>query len=283
MLLYEWFDECLCIRIENRWCHSALHGEQKAKRFVQLRDDLWSEVAQIAKRAALEITKLSHQGGLVRHKSDKSPVTEADNAAHELIVAALTALTPTVTIISEESELHPPLTPYWWCVDPLDGTRSFVRGSGEYTVNIALMKYDAPMLGVIACPLDEAIYAGVVGRGLWRQLRGQDWYEISGAKRTKAARAIISSATSGAVMKAWLKEHGVTETMHMSSARKFCVLAEGGAEFYPRFGTTMEWDTAAGHALLLAGGGDLLTMEGQKFCYGKAGFINGSFVAYAGR
>lgn len=273
----------LCIKTGNKWCHSALHGEQKAKRFVQLRDDLWSEVAQIAKRAAFEITRHTQQIGQVRHKADLSPVTHADNAAHELIVAALTALTPTFAIISEESASHPPLTPYWWCVDPLDGTRSFVRGSGEYTVNIALMKDDAPMLGVIACPLDEAIYAGVVGRGLWRQLRGQDWCEISGAKRTKAVRAIISSATPGEVMKTWLKEQEITQTMHMSSARKFCVLAEGGAEFYPRFGTTMEWDTAAGHALLLAGGGDLLTMDGQKFCYGKAGFINSGFVAYAGR
>lgn len=242
---------------------------------------MWNDVAQIAKRAALEITRHTQQIGQVRHKADASPVTAADKAAHELIVAALTALTPDIAIISEESAMHPALTPYWWCVDPLDGTRSFIRGSGEYTVNIALMKEDVPVLGVIACPLDRAIYAGVVGQGVWRKQRGQEWHALSTIKEPQVMRAILSSATPGARMKSWLHEHGISETIHMSSARKFCVLVEGDAELYPRFGTTMEWDTAAGHALLLASGGDMHTIEGQSFRYGKPGFVNGGFVARA--
>lgn len=262
-------------------CHSALLQTQKAKRFVQLRDIIWQDIAAIALDAAREITRLSAQKKMVQQKADLSPVTRADKAAHQLIVKALMQRYPAYAVISEEAKTQPALTPYWFCVDPLDGTRSYIRGTGEYTVNIALIRGDMPVMGVIACPLDEACYAAVVGEGIWRKREEEDWQPLNPVHSNKKKRAILSSATLSARMQEWLDAHGVRELNHMSSARKFCVLAEGGAQLYPRFGTTMEWDTAAGHALLREVGGDIVTMEGEPLRYGKPNFTNGGFVAYS--
>lgn len=243
-------------------------------------DVFLQSVAQIAQDAARAIMRVRDAGFMVQRKQDASPVTEADMAAHGIVVVGLSALTPEIPVISEENETHPATQGRFWCVDPLDGTRSFARGEGEFTVNIALVEQGVATLGIIACPLDGSCYAGAAGKGAWR-MRGGAWTPIHASGRAaQGGRAIIGSHHISAQMRTLLGTLRVSGYDAMSSARKFCVLAEGGADVYPRFAPTYEWDTAAGQALLDAAGGHMTTMEGGIFRYNKPDYANGSFIAY---
>jgi 3'(2'), 5'-bisphosphate nucleotidase len=222
------------------------------------------------------------EGGFsVQHKADESPLTDADLAAHRIISEGLLAWDSSIPVISEENAAHPDTNERFWCVDPLDGTRSFARGYGEFTVNIALIEGAAPRYGVIACPLDGNCYAGDAEHGSWRKYAAGMWEPLPMAKVSveMPRRAIIGSHHVSARMKQLLAQHQISHVQSMTSARKFCVLAEGGADIYPRFAPTYEWDTAAGHALLLGVGGQMCTIDGADFLYGKPGFINGGFIA----
>lgn len=242
-------------------------------------DRFLQSVADIAMRASETILAVKMGGFSVAHKEDASPVTEADMASHRVIIDGLRALAPEVPVVSEENEVHPALGARWWCVDPLDGTRSFARGEGEFTVNIALMEGDAPVLGVIACPLDGSCYAGAAGHGAWRKRQDGEWEPIA-VSGGAGKRAIVGSHYLSKRMKILLEALRVTQVRAMSSARKFCVVAEGGVDVYPRFARTFEWDTAAGQALIEAAGGRMETLEGAPFRYGKPTFENGGFIVW---
>jgi 3'(2'), 5'-bisphosphate nucleotidase len=215
-------------------------------------------------------------------KADNSPVTEADVAANNLIVKALSVLTPNIPIIAEEDatpgrEDHE----QFWLVDPLDGTRSFVRGEPEFTVNIGLIKNKVPVLGVIYGPPQGEMYWGEVGQGAYRQIDGGQKERIN--VRPPASDGVVvvrSKSHPSKATEAFLQTLKIKDMVSGSSSIKFCRVAEGNADIYPRFGRTMEWDTAAGHAILQAAGGKVETSDGKPLMYGKSGFENPSFIAY---
>ncbi|MDP6952432.1 MAG: 3'(2'),5'-bisphosphate nucleotidase CysQ, partial [Alphaproteobacteria bacterium] len=215
-------------------------------------------------------------------KSDASPVTEADEAANALIVERLSVLAPDIPIIAEESVaagIVPDIGERFWLVDPLDGTREFIAGRNEYTVNIALIESRVPVLGVIDLPAKGEAYLGVVGKGAWRIVDGERRAIVARPVPAANPIAVASRSHGDAQTDAWLAEAGVGECVRAGSSAKFCVLACGKADLYPRFGRTMEWDIAAGHAILAAAGGSVTTLDGSAFLYAKPGFENPPFIA----
>ena len=213
----------------------------------------------------------------VIRKEDNSPVTEADLAAHHILVDALRALTPDIPIVSEESESHtlPEGAERFWLVDPLDGTKSFIRGTGAFTVNIGLIEYGEPTMGVIVVPTDKRCYAGDIEHGAWKN----DEPISTGDLPKTEWGAVVSMSHLDPKTEAFITPLPIGEKRSASSSLKFCLVAEGAAHLYPRFGPTMEWDTAAGHAILRAAGGKVVHPDGRSFTYRKTGFRNGAFIA----
>jgi 3'(2'), 5'-bisphosphate nucleotidase len=219
----------------------------------------------------------------VRAKADGSPVTLADQRAEDLIVAGLQRLTPDVPVVAEEAVARggaPIVGSRFWLVDPLDGTREFVSRNGEFTVNIALVEAAAPVLGVVFAPALGRLYAGAVGLGAW--------CEDATARRELRARvppregftvALSRSHLDPGPTETYLARHPVRRRLCAGSSLKFGLIAAGEADLYPRFGRTMEWDTAAGHALLVAAGGAVTDLQGLPLRYGKPAFENPDFVA----
>lgn len=217
-----------------------------------------------------------------RQKTDKSPVTDADVAANQLITKALARLSPDIPIIAEEDdELGREDHDLFWLVDPLDGTRSFVRGESEFTVNIGLINNRQPLLGVIYAPPQEILYWGTAGDKALRSHKGSKIEAIS-ARNMPADGLVVTRSKShpSQATQDYLETLKVKEIISGSSSIKFCQVAEGSADIYPRFGRTMEWDSAAGHAILNAAGGRVETTDGKPLLYGKPGFENPGFIAY---
>ena len=245
-------------------------------------------LAAAARRLALEagrtIMAFYRDGTTVETKDDRSPITEADRAADRLIVAGLRAADPRIPVISEESTdastLAAPAGGCFWLVDPLDGTREFIARTGEFTVNIALIEAGRPVLGVLHVPAHDETY---VADGQGQAMR----FVGNGAPQTIRARAvpgegpavIASRSHRDAETDAYIAELRPARTASAGSALKFGLLARGEADLYPRFGRTMEWDTAAGQAVLEAAGGHVRDLSGRALRYGKAGFVNPPFVA----
>lgn len=250
----------------------------------------WAElsphIVAIAQRAGEAILKVV-QGDLdVRAKADASPVTAADEAADAVIADALAALTPDIPVVTEERsdswDLHAGPDAPFWLVDPLDGTRELVAGRDEYTVNIALIENRVPVLGVVHTPAAGVTHFGW-GRGqAFRQRDGKPGESISVRSKPATVIAVASRSHRDAETDAFLREHGITETRAIGSSLKFCIIAAAEADIYPRFGRTMEWDTAAGHAVLAAAGGSVTTLDGAELRYGKPGLENPAFVARGG-
>ena len=218
-------------------------------------------------------------------KEDNSPVTQADLAAHQVIARGLKILTPDIPVVSEEDE-HPDVSDhtYFWLVDPLDGTKSFLRHEGEFTVNIALIEKDTPVLGVVTVPAQALAYWGGCDLGAFRQRQGEQAEAIAVRTPDPYGWDVVTSKLHRSPdMEAFLKDYPVRTTVSASSSLKFCVVAEGGADLYPRLGRTMEWDTAAGQAVLMAAGGRVETLDGKSFTYGKPIFENPHFVAFGGK
>lgn len=215
-------------------------------------------------------------------KADGSPVTEADEAAEALILPVLKTLTPDIPIISEENAashgLKAPET--FWLVDPLDGTKEFLKrdGKGSFTVNIALVHQAAPILGIVFAPALDRLFVGH---------HTTAWTEDANGKRPLTVRpvpasgpvAVASASHRDADTDAWLTARTITQTKSIGSSLKFCLLAAGEADVYPRFGPTMEWDTAAGDAVLRAAGGHVQTIDATPYPYGKPDYRNGPFIA----
>jgi 3'(2'), 5'-bisphosphate nucleotidase len=243
--------------------------------------DLSAAVCAIAKEASALI--MCHYANPITHekKADHSPVTIADQESNDLIVAGLRALTPEISIVSEEGEQAEVTAGEWfWLVDPLDGTLSYIARDDEFSVNIALIHNRRPVLGVQAIPAKILLYWAAAGDVAYRQI-GEAAPEIIRCRTVPAEGLTVMTSKShgSARMQAFLAEYKVAERVRAGSAYKITRVAEGSADFYPRLGPTMEWDTAAGHCILEAAGGSLTTVEGAPFLYGKAGYLNDGFVA----
>lgn len=249
-------------------------------------ETLLAAVIAIAEEAGRAILRHYAAGVSVQHKDDRSPLTAADLEAHRIIVDALAELTPELPVLSEESAAVPAAERRaWrahWLVDPLDGTREFLDLNGEFTVNIALIREHVPVLGVVHVPARSTTYHGVAGRGAQRLVAGQAPEKIHVTERAPArVRVVGSRSHRGSSLDSFLARLGEHELVPMGSALKFCIVAEGGADLYPRFGPTSEWDTAAAQAVLEAAGGRTVTLDGEPLRYNaRDELLNPSFIAF---
>lgn len=244
---------------------------------------LLEQVIAAARAAGASILDTYATDFAVRGKEDASPVTEADEKAEAVILDALAKIAPEIPVISEEEAAAghiPKVGECFWLVDPLDGTKEFINRNGEFTVNIALIENGQPVLGVVLAPALNRLFAGVTGQGAF--------VEDSGARRPIRCRQIpaegltvVSSRSHGdaAALDAFLAGRRIAASVNAGSSLKLCLVAAGEADLYPRLGRTMEWDIAAGHAVLRAAGGYVRTLEGDELRYGKDGLDNPHFVA----
>ncbi|HEX9325800.1 MAG TPA: 3'(2'),5'-bisphosphate nucleotidase CysQ [Reyranella sp.] len=243
--------------------------------------------SDFARAAAREIMRI-YAGDLgERTKADKSPVTDADHAAEEIIVRGLRALTPDTPVVAEE-EMAAGRVPVlnggpFWLVDPLDGTKEFIKRNGEFTVNIALIEDGKPTLGIVLAPATDTLWRGAIGLGADKSEKGGAFTAIT--TRTPPANGLTACASrSHAIysdLDIWFRSNNLTvaDRVQAGSSLKFCLIAEGRADIYPRFGPTNEWDTAAGQGVLEAAGGEVVTTDGRPLAYGKPGFGNPHFIA----
>lgn len=244
-------------------------------------------VRTIAHEAGQVILRFYNDRHDVATKPDGSPVTQADHAAEAVILPALHHLTPGVPVVAEEEVAAGRIPDVsggrFWLVDPLDGTREFLSRNGEFTVNIALVEGGVPVLGVVYAPATGDLYAGAGAGSAVHWIEGRHDYPISVRPAPAAGLTVVASRSHGDAGEtdAFLAAFAVAERVSCGSSLKFCTLAAGKADLYPRFGPTSEWDTAAGHAVLLAAGGRVCAGTGAAALgYGKPDFRNPSFVAY---
>ncbi len=238
--------------------------------------------AVLAEQASAVILEIRARGFAVERKEDRSVVTEADRTAEAMIVAGLRAACPDIPVIAEEEVAGGRITAAsraFWLVDPLDGTREFTSGSDDFAVNIGLVRDGRVVLGVVAVPATGEIFGGIVGQGAWRRVNG-----VQTAIHTREPPAegvtIVASRHHGAgsELDAFLTGCTVAAIRNYGSSLKFCRLAEGIADLYPRFGRTMEWDTGAPQAVLEAAGGSVCNVDGTPLRYGKPGWENPHFI-----
>lgn len=245
--------------------------------------DWLDSVVAIAREAGRAILDVYESDFDVGHKQDGSPVTLADRAAHRLIVTRLGALTPGLPVLSEETTVADysdrARWKRFWLVDPLDGTREFVKRNGEFTVNIALIEDGRAILGVVYAPVSGVAYSGCIGVGAWREEGGGPRCEIH--VRPCPARPVVVASRShaGEALQAYLDQLGAHDTMRMGSSLKLCLVAEGRADLYPRLGPTSEWDTAAAQVVVEAAGGRVTDVHGVPLLYNKPDILNPWFLA----
>ena len=245
---------------------------------------LAASLCEIAHRAGGEILAVYETDFTVLDKADASPVTEADTRAERVILDGLATCAPHVAVVAEESAAAGDVPVLdgrpFFLVDPLDGTKEFISRNGEFTVNIALVEDGAPTAAVVHLP--------ALGETFWTAGDGVAWRARAGAgpERIECRRpggdglvVVASRSHRGAETDAWLERLAIAEIVSAGSSLKFCRVAEGVADLYPRLGRTMEWDIAAGHAIVAAAGGSVETLDGRRLAYGKPGFENPWFVA----
>jgi 3'(2'), 5'-bisphosphate nucleotidase len=245
---------------------------------------LLEEVADAAREAGEAILAIVRRGFAVENKADRSPVTEADRAAELIILGALARVAPGVPVIAEEEVAAgriPAHGELYFLVDPLDGTKEFVRGGDDYTVNIGLIAGGEPRLGAVFAPARGELHGGLVGHCAWLESGGER-RAIRTRERSPETVAVASKSHFNQATADYLAGVGAAEHVSVGSSLKFCVVAEGRADIYPRLSPTSEWDTAAGHAVLLAAGGRVDGPDGAPLRYGKRAFINRGFVATGG-
>jgi 3'(2'), 5'-bisphosphate nucleotidase len=246
---------------------------------------LMDELADAAREAGAAILEVVRRGFEVESKHDTSPVTEADRAAELIILAALARAAPGVPVIAEEEVAAgriPAHDDTYFLVDPLDGTKEFIRGGDDYTVNIGLIAGGTPKLGVVFAPATGRLHGGIVGEGAWLD-EGSGRTPIETRRRGELTTAVASKSHLNQATIDYLEAAvGNCGYVSVGSSLKFCIVAEGRADIYPRAAPTSEWDTAAGHAVLLAAGGLVDGPDGNPLRYGKPAFLNRAFVATAG-
>jgi 3'(2'), 5'-bisphosphate nucleotidase len=247
---------------------------------------LLDAVKRIAVTAGERILEIYESDFAIEHKDDKSPLTEADMAAHRTIVAGLQALTPAIPVLSEESATIPyaersSWTRYW-LVDPLDGTREFIKRNGEFTVNIALIHAGRAELGVVYVPVQRLSYSACAGGGAFKQLGGDTPQRIRVRALTGGPVVVAGSRSHGGdSLNRFLENVGAHELVSMGSALKSCLVAEGRADIYPRLGPTSEWDTAAAQCVVEEAGGRVTGMDMQPLCYNtKDSLLNPHFFVF---
>ncbi|WP_017901582.1 3'(2'),5'-bisphosphate nucleotidase CysQ [Pseudomonas asplenii] len=259
--------------------------------FVNLPHPFLAPVIELARRAGEAILPFWRADVEVMDKADASPVTAADLAAHHLIVAGLTALAPDVPVLSEEDADIPREVragwQRWWLVDPLDGTKEFISGSEEFTVNIALIEQGRVVFGVVSMPTSGRCYFGGRGLGAWRAdsglapepIRVRTQPPADGSFTVVASRR-HSSPEQEQLLSGLSASLGELELANIGSSLKFCLLAEGAADFYPRLAPTSQWDTAAAQGVLEGAGGEVLELGGERFSYpARESLLNPFFLA----
>jgi 3'(2'), 5'-bisphosphate nucleotidase len=240
------------------------------------------EVARVAGDATMEIYNTDFE---IYSKKDESPVTEADRKAEAIITPVLKELAPDVPVVAEEAfsagDIPDVEGKAFWLVDPVDGTKQFISKKDEFTVNIALIDENRrPIFGVVHAPALDRMFWGSLEYGANVQEPDGSIKEIKVRKAPEEGIvAVVSRSHKTPEVDDYLKDFTVAEEVSSGSSIKFCQVAEGIADVYPRFGPTMEWDTGAGHAVVLGAGGTVKTPEGDEFLYGKEGFKNGFFIA----
>ncbi|CAN5251264.1 3'(2'),5'-bisphosphate nucleotidase CysQ [soil metagenome] len=253
---------------------------------------LHDALADIAEDAARVILPYWRNGAVVQTKSDDSPVTLADQQAEALILERLAALYPGVQTVAEEAVAADGAPGHvedrFWLIDPLDGTKGFIAGKEAFSVNIALVEKGVLIAGVVTAPATSVTWrtapggAGGAGGGAQRRRFGEAWTTIKVRNRPEEGAALLSHSMTDDEATRLAARHGCSRWEGMDSSLKFCLIAEGRFDAYPRTGPTHEWDTAAGQAVLEAAGGRVLGPDGTRLAYGKPGFKNGAFVALGG-
>ncbi len=253
-----------------------------------MREQLFELVAK-AGEAIMEIYDQGAVPDLVEYKEDNSPLTKADKASNDIIVNMLPEIKE-IPILSEESKMvgHEERKDWeeFWLVDPLDGTKEFIRRNGEFTVNVALIKKGKPILGIIGAPEKGVVYYGELDSGA-HKFEQDEWREISVSnfQKFENLKAMGSRSHASPEEQATMERFGVVEKVSMGSSFKFCKVAEGEVDLYYRHGPTMEWDTGAGQAIVEAAGGSVFkgAEPGEVFSYNKENLLNGSFICFGKR
>lgn len=247
------------------------------------RKELLEAVLPVARAAGQAVLDVYATDFAVRGKSDASPVTAADERAEAIILAALARLTPSIPVVSEEAAAAgriPAVAQCFWLVDPLDGTKEFINRNGEFTVNIALIDQGYPVLGVVLAPALSRLFAGAEGVGAFLEENSQR-RPIACRAVPAAGLTVVASRSHGdaEALDRFLAGRKVAHQTNAGSSLKLCLVAAGEADLYPRLGRTMEWDIAAGDAVLRAAGGMVNTLSGDALVYGKPDFANPHFAA----
>ncbi|MCT8342510.1 MULTISPECIES: 3'(2'),5'-bisphosphate nucleotidase CysQ [Photorhabdus] len=239
------------------------------------------QICQLAQEAGAAIMTIYQDEHPLKvdHKQDDSPVTMADIVAHKIIKAGLSRIAPEIPLLSEEE------LPNWeerrdwkryWLVDPLDGTKEFINRNGEFTVNIALIDEGVPVMGVIYAPVQDTLYSGQ-GRQAWKKVCGGQCLPIK-IRDANPPMVVVSRSHMDTELEDYLNQLGEHQTVSVGSSLKFCLVAEGKAQLYPRFGPTHIWDTAAGHAIAIAAGAHVTNWKGQTLDYTpRESFLNPGF------
>ena len=242
------------------------------------------DIAEQAGQAILEVYQQDNSAFNITGKADDSPLTAADLAAHQLIVKALTALTPELPILSEEAaDISWNIRQNWqryWLVDPLDGTKEFIKRNGEFTVNIALIDNGEPVLGVIHAPVLAKTYYAAKGEGAFVKTAGET-RAIQVAKPGDTVRVVGSRSHPSPDLAGYLAQFSQHEMVPVGSSLKFCLVAEGSADVYPRFGPTMQWDTGAGHIIALEAGATVSFDGIASKVYQRENLRNPNFIVSA--
>mgnify|MGYP001467127325 CR=1 FL=1 len=244
---------------------------------------LAKQIESVARRAGQEIMRIYETDFDIEAKGDKSPVTKADKIAEEQITRAIIeGVTADFPVVGEEAASmgklpNVPDTPFW-LVDPLDGTKEFISRNGEFTVNIALIENAKPILGIVHVPINSVSYCGL-NSGTFKIGNNQTRVNIQCRQAQGGLTALVSRSHRTPDIDIYLDNFNITSEASAGSSLKFCRIAEGIADIYPRLGRTMEWDTAAGHAVMYFAGGSVKTLDGEELTYGKPGFENPHFVA----
>ena len=229
----------------------------------------------------------------VHIKEDRSPLTAADLASHDILMAGLEELTPSIPVLSEEAAIpHLSERQHWsqlWLVDPLDGTREFIDANDQFCINLALIDNGEPLLGLIYSPVSRLCYVGIIGEGAWR-IENDVWHGLNCRKMGHSEQTVLVAGSRRFTDDMLACEDGLKEDLAsvvrlaMGSAMKFCQLADGNADIYPCFGPTSEWDTAAGQAIVEAAGGQMVSLDFKTFRYNqRESVLNGGFFVFADR
>jgi 3'(2'), 5'-bisphosphate nucleotidase len=252
-------------------------------------ENLLQPVCDIARAAAGRILEIYQADFTVAEKQDRSPLTEADMASHRCIVEGLEKLTPDLPVLSEESKALPFAEragwKRYWLVDPLDGTKEFIKKNGEFTVNIALIDGHEPVLGVVHVPVTETTYYAAKGVGCFRQSPGDSAATRLQTRKADKDRLVVSGSRShgGETLQKFVESlPGEVEFIAKGSSLKLCLVAEGLADIYPRFGPTSEWDTAAAQCVVEQAGGIVVNLDFQPIVYNaKENILNPFFLVIA--